>query len=102
METKFTKGPWTYDGGEILSHDGGGIVEVGCGYIPDVPSQIGRSHWEHRPEEEDEANAHLIKSAPEMYEMLVRVKSMLIDDGGYGEEFLDKISGILSDARGDK
>ena len=86
-EAKFTKGQWeakVHDEGESLCaalvylSNKGGFDLSGC---PDCA-----------------ANAHLIASAPEMYEMLKVITETLGDE--YTEE-MDKIDSLLAKARGE-
>ena len=64
MKIKHTNGPWlitTIDGEDCLMVGGGDGSEV----VADIRT--------HQPESEVEANAHLISSAPEMYEALKKL-----------------------------
>tara|TARA_Y100000310_G_scaffold86838_1_gene83723 strand:- start:132 stop:410 length:279 start_codon:yes stop_codon:yes gene_type:complete len=61
---KHTNGPWL-----ITTIDGDDCLMVGGGDGSDVVADIRTD----RPEDEVEANAHLIASAPEMYEALKKL-----------------------------
>jgi hypothetical protein len=63
-EAKFTPGPWLAEKiGKwgVYSDDATGSIVAQCGGFKFAP----------RPEVEQEANAHLIAAAPEMYEAIV-------------------------------
>jgi len=66
-KSKHTSGPWL-----ITTIDGEDCLMVGGGDGSEVVADI-RTHW---PEEEAEANAHLISSAPEMLEALRQLHAM--------------------------
>jgi hypothetical protein len=61
---KHTNGPWL-----ITTIDGDDCLMVGGGDGSDVVADIRTD----RPEDEVEANAHLMASAPEMYEALKKL-----------------------------
>jgi len=61
---KHTNGPWL-----ITTIDGDDCLMVGGGDSSDVVADIRTD----RPEDEVEANAHLMASAPEMYEALKKL-----------------------------
>lgn len=91
METQFTKGPW--------SHDDCGIVDSDTVLVCDT----------YVTGSEGYANANLIASAPEMYEMLERLKKecqIFYDEFGepsnpdYEAAFVE-IDNLLSKARGE-
>lgn len=84
-ETKFTKGEW-------VIRDNGSYFDIGPinnGYT--YPSVcIGVSH-------EDKANAHLIKTAPKLYEML----EYLRENVDMNDQQYDRVTSILAEARGE-
>lgn len=93
-ETKFTKGEWK------IQDDGYGMIGVilkkGLGIL------IGRKS------KETQANAHLIATAPDMYELLSKINN-IINSELYEIELADAINGISGDidsllakARGEK
>ena len=91
-EAKFTKGPWS-----AISN--GSYYDIGvindCSLIPISPRVcIGATH-------EDEANAHLIAAAPEMYELLREIRDMDSWDLKLFVENSDAIGELLAKSRGE-
>jgi hypothetical protein len=66
-KAKFTKGPW------VLFSGGNTFIEINDHKGMDVISSGGFS--EFHSSDQNEANAHLIKMAPEMYELLEFIAS---------------------------
>lgn len=74
METKFTKGPWKiYGDWGIQPADAKGDAKIFAQFSHDAECDNTQEGF---------ANANLIKSAPEMYEMLKRQSELM--------DFLDK------------
>ena len=83
-----TPGPWGYSEGEIYR-----------GNNP-IASVIPSFGW-FRKTAEDEANARLIASAPEMYEVLSELLDTLGLSRGYGfDEEYDKVREVLAKVEG--
>lgn len=90
-ETEFTKGPWVakmnaayFDICAPYAQLNSGLDERVCiGVMPD-----------------QEANAHLIAAAPEMYEMLEKIHEGIAGVGEYGEFYYDA-KDLLAKARGE-
>jgi len=74
----FTKGEWVIDYNGTIGHIKaiiGNITPTVCRYSPSPNCAT------YIPEEEQRANAHLIVSAPDMYEALKAIKLWLLEDG---------------------
>lgn len=75
MNTKFTKGEWFIEDYETMLDvsvkGGGSICTVKCGY------QLSECLID--PTKEEQANAHLIASAPALYKSLERQRTGLIN-----------------------
>ena len=63
-ETRFTPGPWEYDGMVTDDHGHGWFVR---------PCAARTISVEGRTDEEADANAHLIAAAPDLYNALNRI-----------------------------
>ena len=74
-DTKFTKGSWhinnTYSTMLYITADDHGVCEVDCDTLYATP--------EISPTTEQQANAHLIAAAPDMYKSLERQRTGLIN-----------------------
>ncbi|AUR97465.1 hypothetical protein NVP1239O_29 [Vibrio phage 1.239.O._10N.261.52.F6] len=95
---EFTKGEWVID---IYSGNGQVDVISGCGR---KTLHCNKRHFGQSLTDEDLANAYLIAAAPEMYEMLTTIESML--NGMVGEHHYDgnlhrEIESLLEKARGE-
>ncbi len=108
-EAKFTKGPWVLIDGQFSSE-----VEITTenrqenskGKICEMDIYFGGEHGIEQP-----ANAHLIASAPEMYEMLKKMQAVmyhLSNEQGLIDSKRDAcrddfstINGLLAKARGE-
>ena len=105
METKFTKGPWVistlYNTLMQINSNGVDICEVDCNGDFNEETGIMKSTVEEL------ANAHLIKMAPDMYELLIRFLPMDEDGNGEfeyndGSEYLgERVEALLAKARGE-
>ena len=76
MDAKFTKGEWVIDAWETMLNvnaddDKTGICEI------EVDGHKGSSGYEIKPTIEQKANAHLIASAPDMYNKLKEMSELL-------------------------
>ena len=97
IETKWTEGPWEINGIAI---------EAGFEVIAYL-REPAHFQGDIRPGHKDEAaNAHLIKTAPKLYEALVklvdRVEQMQYDHNTRdGDMVLDDVRSILAEARGE-
>lgn len=108
MKTKFTKGPWEL--GEATSKHPY-CIDAHCnndGLRFELCEVLG-ADYEFEACEQSKANAHLIAAAPEMYEMLERLKKecqMFYDEFGepsnpdYEAAFVE-INALLAKARGE-
>lgn len=88
-EPKFTKGPW-------IVNSNGSYFNIGpkndCSSVPVYPDAcMGVMHF-------DEANAHLIAAAPEMYGAL----ETILELGKLSQHQEDIVSKLLAKARGEK
>lgn len=113
-EAKFSKGEWgvfEYGSGEVTVFHGKHMnhIDVKSCEIDLNYEEKGFAHWSDSSElnreipiEEQQANAHLIAAAPEMYEMLDAVALDLIEAGGKGNlTTAREIENILAKARGE-
>lgn len=90
-EAKFTKGPWVTNGFSCVNAGDQTLCAM-------VNSSIATGD-----PTEDYANASLIATSPEMYEMLNEISESLLEAGGYGNYALAKrIELLLAKARGEK
>tara|TARA_R110000744_G_scaffold321118_3_gene427252 strand:- start:901 stop:1185 length:285 start_codon:yes stop_codon:yes gene_type:complete len=64
MNTNFTKAPWSVLGEIVIAEGGHKTIKPLCSLNGRISPQ------------EDEANAHLIAAAPDMYEMLKELSSI--------------------------
>jgi len=87
MKEKFTKGPWVNNEQRFLIGSNGGAVRVSG---LDLMQSFSDS-------DEHKANAHLMKCAPNMYEML---ESTLFNED-LSDEYYNKIESLLKRARGE-
>ena len=88
--TKFTKGPWKVE-------ECGCCIDTGasCRYMSDYCGQ-------NFPQEELEANANLIASAPEMYAALERLARVAaVELTGKRDDVLEQAQSALAKARGE-
>ena len=101
MEAKFTKGDWflgVYSTIlDVSAKDHGAIFSVECDY----------REYLIAPTDEQQANAHLIACAPDMYKELELCKGMLeafhFNTGSIGAKSQAKsVDKLLAKARGDK
>jgi hypothetical protein len=68
---KFTKGPWRIAGHHGQHDECGAFINGGDGKrVADTPGEIHRSYAE------DEANAHLIEAAPDLYDALKTLEQL--------------------------
>tara|TARA_R110000851_G_scaffold60415_4_gene139461 strand:+ start:805 stop:1137 length:333 start_codon:yes stop_codon:yes gene_type:complete len=107
MKTKFTKGPWQQS--HRAQPSGIHVTQV----YDDKGKTICDLSWHAVNEVEGitttdrEANAHLIKMAPDMYAMLMRFLPMDEDGNGEfeyndGSEYLgERVEALLAKARGE-
>lgn len=81
---KFTKGPWFYEEatGEIYSDN---YAEIICDMLP-------------TGDEEFDANAALVAVAPEMYELLQKLRAHY----NFSEYCENEVDALLAKARGEK
>lgn len=98
METKFTPSPWV----EYLGND---IVEISQG-TDHGKCIIGWTGFDSNDltQEENEANVHLIKAAPKMYNYLQGLLETIALCGGgvtLSDEDYSEIKELLSEARGE-
>lgn len=94
-DTKFTNGPWFIENNfctlDVSSKDNGIVCSVECGY------QLSEQLID--PSDEEQANAHLITAAPDMYALLVElVKSVENDCSDFS---MFAVKSLLSKARGE-
>ena len=93
-DTKFTKGEWFIENNfctlDVSSKVNGIVCSVECSY------QLSEQLID--PTDEEQANAHLIAAAPDMYAMLdLLVKQDVINDVSLEREVIQ----LLSKARGE-
>ena len=92
-EAKFTKGEW------IVDYDN----DSSCEWYYTGPAKVEYSYNVSAIEHlEAKANAHLIASAPEMYEMLSKIHDYLEVSGPTGFNLSLDINDLLKKARGEK
>ena len=99
--SKFTKGPWkAYKMGPLTPqltyrifalNEAETVCDLSCEYAV------------IKSDEENESNAHLISAAPEMYEALESIKSMLSSINSPEDErmIVNVINSVLKKARGE-
>ncbi len=90
METKFTKGDWKSSGYAVLS-DGNKVAETGFSSVD--------------YDDEEQANAHLIAAAPDMYSALDEVTKLRDGDMSQAVDWLldntDDLIKLLKKATGE-
>ncbi|EOM1015442.1 hypothetical protein ACNA8V_000465 [Proteus mirabilis] len=89
MEFKGSKSPWNYDGNVR------GAVE---GYIDDLVASVYPMHYENA--EEMKANAHLIATAPELLEQLIRLRNKIASYKPDDDDDLDIVDAVIAKAIG--
>ena len=107
-ETKFTEGEWViYDVDDNWGANEGELI-IGMASYNDDYSNHFCSHkiLIEDSDAESIANAHLIAAAPEMYEMLLKLRDdvdNVIESAGwyFDNEELENIDKLLSKARGE-
>ena len=104
MNTKFTKGEWFIERYHTMLD----VSVVGKGAICTVDTDHVMDECMIDPTPEQEANANLIASAPDMYEMIKEVADMQKQWYGYGMDthiklakMAKKMELILAKARGE-
>ena len=114
-ERKWTPGPWAIDFSSVISKadalPAGRVHGYGCGndFVADLND--GEYH-EYTDRDEQDANAHLIAAAPDLYEALEEclnaemARRKKLKDGAPASEYSDariaRIRAALSKARGEK
>ena len=101
-EPKFTPGPWTCLGpsfGDPLPRYTTEI-ETDWEYEGAENHQICEMPFHHH-DEENEANAHLIAAAPELYGVLEYVRDILGPHDGWADDSKRMIDAALAKARGE-
>lgn len=101
MKTKFTRGNWLIkpieDDKEYIRIRGsvlGGRFKIAN--VNDLKFNHDCAEWCRREREESMANAHLIATAPEMYELLSDIKDSIAE-----YELRHEIEKLLAKARGE-
>jgi len=102
-ETKFTKGEWNFNQ-EIEVDDSLVIVDDNHKVIAYLESEcvFDGSGYFNNMTDEQEANAHLIAAAPEMYEALELLSSMSSEDAKLYLENSSDLVDLLAKARGEQ
>ena len=95
---KFTKGEWFIENYssmlDVAAKGHGSICTVECGY------QLEEMLID--PTDEEQANAHLIAAAPDMYKLLDELKRhMDLEYSASPDEWIDDINKLLSKAKGE-
>lgn len=99
IETKFTPGPW------YLTGSGHGLIVCGpTTTLTDISGVrcldiIARTDWARG--EEDDANAHLISAAPDLYAALTRMLENELDNYEDGGDAVALAKAALAKARGE-
>lgn len=93
MPTKsFTQGPWVIEGNDLFGKEDGYTVHVAEIHMNDDDNQFSRE------------NAHLIATAPELYEMLAQTAEYFSDADGLEEDeyiYRQEVRAALAKARGE-
>lgn len=111
MKTQFTPGPWFAEPEDIVTPDVPCIPicagKIGPTFykIAEVCSQLDEETDDFRMTEIDQANAHLIASAPELYDLVDLLASVLVnavDPNDFGKILNEKVLPVLKKARGEE
>ena len=99
MDTKFTPQPW-------VEYLGNNIVEISQSNDQGIKCIIGWTGFDSNDlsQEENEANAHLIKTSPKMYNYLQGLLDSISLCGGgitLDDEDYTEIKNLLAEARGE-
>lgn len=104
-EAKFTKGPWVSYGSGVATEAYGlkpdRTYGHGCGATFVCCLNDGEYH-EYKDREEQEANAHLISAAPDMYEALEDAAMEIRHLARGTTDSYDAIMALLAKARGEQ
>jgi len=92
MSTKFTPGPWTV--GAALN---GNWIEFGAD-----EKAVARTFHTHVGAQAEDANAHLIAAAPDLYEALAECRALLDGEGGMPVGVRERADAALAKARGEQ
>lgn len=95
METKHTKGKWEADKAD-LNND---FLIWDTQLENDIPKLIARVQYEDVTDEEQEANAKLIATAPELLEVLIEVEKWA-SEFGMGSIQYEKVINAINKATG--
>ena len=97
IEPKWTPGPWSVaDHGNYIEFEDGIIAETHHGGFTD---EDGCSHKPYIP---NEANAHLIAAAPDLYAALLSAVNLLVSFSDDPEDDLSEYLEVLHRARGEE
>jgi hypothetical protein len=94
---KHTPGPWTYDGSNSVTADFEG---VGICILEAIPEFWCGDVARHPEGEEYQANAHLIATAPEMYDVLARLVAESLTSAGPLDVTVREAQAVLAKAEG--